>query len=152
VRPSRPLRTALGLAAWAVALLCAASPARAAPACGAGWATSASLGRPTAATAWRAGIIGRTPLWRVPHRAGVRRLGVLRPRDASWLLVLGATRDRFGRCWLRLRLPSRPNDAAAWVSARRVELRPTRWRIAVSRRARRFLSTAAASACAASAW
>jgi L,D-transpeptidase catalytic domain len=139
VRSLRPHRTASALVACGactVALLSVAAPAQAAPACGAGRATSASLGKPTTATAWRAGIIGRTPLWRVPHRAGVRRLGVLRPRDASWLLVLGATRDKFGRCWLRLRLPSRPNDAAAWVSAHRVELRPTRWRIAVSRRAR----------------
>ncbi len=35
-----------------------------------------------------------------------------------------------------MRLPSRPDDAAAWIDADRVELEPTRWRLVVSRRAR----------------
>jgi lipoprotein-anchoring transpeptidase ErfK/SrfK len=50
--------------------------------------------------------------------------------------VLRAARDRAGRCWLRVRLPSRPNAAAAWVNAGLVGLRPTPWRLVVSRRAR----------------
>ena len=41
-----------------------------------------------------------------------------------------------GRCWLHVRLPSRPNDAAAWLNADRVLLQSTPWRVVVSRRAR----------------
>jgi lipoprotein-anchoring transpeptidase ErfK/SrfK len=58
------------------------------------------------------------------------------PRQASWLLILRAARGRRGRCWLRVRLPSRPNQAAAWIDADRVMLQPTRWRLVVSRAAR----------------
>jgi lipoprotein-anchoring transpeptidase ErfK/SrfK len=52
------------------------------------------------------------------------------------MLVLRGARDRRGRCWLRVRLPSRPNDAAAWVNANCVVLEPTRWRVVISRAAR----------------
>jgi hypothetical protein len=52
------------------------------------------------------------------------------------MLVLRATTDRRGRCWLRVRLPFRPNDAAAWVNRNHVLLRPTQWRLVVSRPAR----------------
>ena len=86
--------------------------------------------------AWRAGIIAHTPLWRSVPKQGAKSHGAVGPRDAAALLVLRAARDREGRCWLRVRLPSRPNNAAAWVRADRVLLRPTRWRIVVSRRAR----------------
>ena len=58
------------------------------------------------------------------------------PRDASWLLVLRAARDRRGRCWLRVWLPARPNHAAAWVNANRVVPEPTRRRLVISRAAR----------------
>jgi hypothetical protein len=71
----------------------------------------------------------------VPGRGAKARRSIV-PREASALLVLRAARDRKGRCWLRVRLPSRPNDDAAWVNADRVLLRPTPWRIVVSRRAR----------------
>jgi lipoprotein-anchoring transpeptidase ErfK/SrfK len=50
--------------------------------------------------------------------------------------VLRAARDPRGRCWLRVRLPSRPNDAAGWVHAGRVLLRRTRWRIVIATDAR----------------
>ena len=33
--------------------------------------------------------------------------------------------------WVQVRLPNRPNRAAAWVSADRVVLRPTRWRVEI---------------------
>jgi lipoprotein-anchoring transpeptidase ErfK/SrfK len=36
------------------------------------------------------------------------------------------------RCWLRVRLPWRPNSAAGWINASRVVLKKTSWRIAVS--------------------
>jgi lipoprotein-anchoring transpeptidase ErfK/SrfK len=61
---------------------------------------------------------------------------VVGPEDASALLVMRAVSDRHGRCWLLVRLPWRPNNARGWVRADRVVLRPTRWRIVVSRRAR----------------
>ena len=71
----------------------------------------------------------------MPKR-GDKSRGSVVPRQASWLLVLRAARDRHGRCWLRVRLPARPNDAAAWVDANRVVLEPTRWRLVISRAAR----------------
>jgi L,D-transpeptidase-like protein len=59
-----------------------------------------------------------------------------RAADAGALLVLAAARDRTGRCWVRVRLPSRPNHAKGWLLARRVELNPTPWRIEVRRSTR----------------
>jgi lipoprotein-anchoring transpeptidase ErfK/SrfK len=143
VRARRPDRIALSLSALgaslAGALAVAAPSAVAASDCREGAATTAAVGRPAAASAWRAGVIARTPLWRsVPGRGG-KRVGSIVPRQASWLLVLRAARDRQGRCWVRVRLPSRPNDATAWVNADRVLLEPTRWRIVISR-AKRTLS------------
>jgi hypothetical protein len=119
-----------------LALWLAAPPTLAAPDCGAGRAGAAKVGKPTAATSWRAGVIGHTWLWRRVPRDGERTRLSIRPRDASWLLVLRAARDRRGRCWLRVRLPSRPNDAAGWVNAERVLVRRTRWRIVVDSEAR----------------
>jgi L,D-transpeptidase-like protein len=69
-------------------------------------------------------------------RPGDHRQGTVGPEDAPALLVMRAARDRDGRCWLLVRLPSRPNNARGWVRADRVVPRPTRWRIVVSRRAR----------------
>jgi hypothetical protein len=36
------------------------------------------------------------------------------------------------RCWIRVRLPSRPNGAAGWLNGADVLLRQTPWRIAIS--------------------
>ena len=134
-----PHRVACGLAvlgAFVAAFSLAAPPALAAPECGAERATAASVGRPSARLAWRAELLGRTPLWSSgPGRHRTSR-GSIAPRDAAWLLVLRAAADPMGRCWLHVRLPSRPNDAAAWVNADRVLLRSTPWRVVVSRRAR----------------
>jgi hypothetical protein len=129
-----PRLAAIGVAVLALSL--AAQPALAAPKCGKGRATAARVGKPTAAAAWRAGVVTYTRLWRSVPRRGGKSSGSIAPRDASWLLVLRAAPDRRGRCWVRVRLPSRPNDAAAWVRADRVLLRPTRWRIVISRSAR----------------
>lgn len=117
-------------------LAVAAPPALAAPECGAGKASTGAVGKPAIRMAWRARLIARTPLWRSVPEPGARNRGSIMPRHASWLLVLRATRDHRGRCWLRVRLPSRPNHAAAWIDADRVELEPTRWRLVVSRAAR----------------
>jgi lipoprotein-anchoring transpeptidase ErfK/SrfK len=100
-----------------------------------------SVRAPTDAAAWRAEIEMRTAVFdRVP---GGRRLGRpsawLGPADAPWLLVLAGPRAGDGRCWVRVRLPWRPNDAAGWVNANNVLLNKTRWRIDVST-ARRTLT------------
>lgn len=50
-------------------------------------------------------------------------------------LVLAQT-DAFGRGWVRLRLPSRPNDAAGWAPAELFELREVGTRIEISIRKR----------------
>ena len=139
VRPQRLARSTVRLAALGAsiaALALAAEPALAAPECGTRWASATGVGRPAADVAWRAEIIARTPLWRSAPKRGVRWRGSIAPHQASWLLVLRAERDGKGRCWLQVRLPSRPNRAAAWVNADRVTLRRTRWRIVVSRRGR----------------
>lgn len=115
------------------ALAVAAPPALAAPECTSGRATATAVGAPTAHVTWRARLIARTPLAPAPGAGSEDTIG---PRDASWLLVLRARRDGAGRCRLEVRLPSRPNDAAGWVDADRVELEPTPWRLTVSRRER----------------
>jgi lipoprotein-anchoring transpeptidase ErfK/SrfK len=46
--------------------------------------------------------------------------------------VLAAVRDHKGRCWVQVRLPQRPNSAAAWIDTEPLLLRPTTWRIDVS--------------------
>ena len=113
-----------------------APSALAAPDCVYGRATAAEVGRPTAATSWRAGLIGRTRLWRsVPKRRQPSDDAVF-PRETQWLLVLRTARDARDRCWLKVRLPQRPNAGAGWMRADHVQLRRTDWRIVVSRRAR----------------
>ena len=117
-------------------LLLAAPPAPAAPKCGTARATAIAVGKPAATVAWRAELIARTRLWRSVPKHGAKSHGAVGPRPAAALLVLRAARDSEGRCWLRVRLPSRPNNATAWVRADRVLLRPTRWRIVVAPGAR----------------
>jgi L,D-transpeptidase catalytic domain len=126
------------LACWpgVATLLLAAPPAPAAPKCGTERATATDVGKPAATAAWRAELIARTRLWRFVPKQGDKSHGAVGPRDAAALLVLRAARDSEGRCWLRVRLPSRPNNATAWVRADRVVLRPTRWRIVVAPGAR----------------
>jgi hypothetical protein len=135
MRVLRPHRIA-AVCACAAAFVLTAPAANAAPRCSAGWAGTSSVGRPAAGVAWRARLIGRTPLWSSGPARNHKSRGSVVPSEAPWLLVLGAARDRLGRCWVRVRLPSRPNDATAWVNADRVVLRSTLWRIVVSRRAR----------------
>jgi lipoprotein-anchoring transpeptidase ErfK/SrfK len=52
------------------------------------------------------------------------------------LLVLGRAMVD-GRLWLRLRLPSRPNNSQAWVPANRVRLIRNPWRVRISLSRRR---------------
>jgi lipoprotein-anchoring transpeptidase ErfK/SrfK len=59
--------------------------------------------------------------------------------DAPGVLVLARPRVADGRCWVRVRLPWRPNDAAGWVGVHQVVIEKTRWRIEIST-ARRTLT------------
>lgn len=136
----RPWARSLSLAVAALCFGVSAAPAPAAPGsstpeCRAGRAAKQALGRPTRTLAWRAVLTQRTPV-----RADIDRRPrqAVRPADADALLVLGAARDKRGRCWLRVRLPSRPNYAKGWIWAARVHLRSTRWRLVVSRATRRI--------------
>jgi hypothetical protein len=124
------------LPAVLVAVLLTSPSAPAARDCGGGRATATRVGEPAAATAWRAVLDTRTRVWRSVPKHGAPSHRVVGPEDASALLVMRAVSDRHGRCWLLVRLPWRPNNARGWVRADRVVLRPTRWRIVVSRRAR----------------
>lgn len=94
------------------------------------------LGPPSATLSWRVGLMRLTPIYRSPSAGRGRPVGAIRPRDAAWLLALDASRDRKGRCWVKVRLPWRPNDAAGWLSARRALLEPNPWRLVISRAAR----------------
>jgi lipoprotein-anchoring transpeptidase ErfK/SrfK len=128
VCPPVVARVASVLAAVVVVLL-GAAPALAAPV----QTVCPDVSGPTRALAWRAELLGNTKARTRLTRAATIQVG---PRTAGALLVLAPARTLDGRCWVRVRLASRPNDAAAWVETRRVQLRATRWRIEV-RRARR---------------
>jgi L,D-transpeptidase catalytic domain len=124
---SRASRGALAGALATLALLAAPSPA----------AADAPL-RPTLRAAWTAQVVIPTLARRSPAGRRLFRLGT----EARWgggpvrLLVLRGARDGRDRLWLRVRLHTRPNDAAAWIPADRTRLRRTRWRVRVSTRAR----------------
>lgn len=127
--------------------------------CRSGSLLPARVAGPAARVAWTARLLGRTAVSRRPPAARRRASTARRrapakrrrapakrrrapakptvgPSDAVRLLVLGTRTDRAGRCWLRVRLPTRPNDADGWIPAARVEVRSTPWRIVVSRGAR----------------
>ncbi|MBS1883044.1 MAG: L,D-transpeptidase [Actinobacteria bacterium] len=98
-----------------------------------------AAGPPTAKRAWRAAPIRHPSVFDgIPGKGG-RRIGSLGGPDASWLLVLGTASTGDGACWVRVRLPGRPNDEAGWVAAGRLLLARTPWRLEVST-SRRTLS------------
>lgn len=125
---------------WVLAFLCAAAPLVLPPAVSArarvtacsSALPSANVRGPTNAVAWRAGIEGRTAVYdRLPgRRRHVSRW--LTPQDALGVLVLARPRASAGRCWLLVRLPWRPNNAAGWVNGAAVQVQRNVWRIAVS--------------------
>jgi lipoprotein-anchoring transpeptidase ErfK/SrfK len=96
----------------------------------------AAVAAPGTAVAWRAEIEARTAVFDRLPRTASRPSRRVTPEDAPWLLVLARPRVAGGRCWLKVRLPWRPNHAAGWLDAGRVGIDPTPWRIAVSRRRR----------------
>jgi L,D-transpeptidase catalytic domain len=121
---------------WSVAASAAALPLGNAQATGSACSNvlgRASVGGPANAVAWRAGIEARTAVfYRLPGKS-LRPSRWLTPTDAQWLLVVARARSAHRRCWLRVRLPWRPNDGAGWVNANKVVLDKTWWRIEVSR-------------------
>ncbi len=98
----------------------------------AGCGPSHRVGPPGLRRSWRAVPIRPTRVFdRVPT-AGVGASGSIGRDSVGWLLVLGAARSPGGECWVKLRLPGRPNDAAGWAPARRLLLRRTPWRLVIS--------------------
>jgi len=95
-------------------------------------AHACGAGRPSEKQSWRGELLGRTPVSVAPGGAARRWVT---PAQAGALLVL-ATRSREGRCWLQVRLPSRPNVAKGWVDADRVQAVATPWWIEVVLRSR----------------
>ena len=128
------LRIAL-VTAFVVSAASATPAVAAVPRCGAAAAAADAVGPPTGKLAWRARLVDITPVRKYMSKAA-SRMASLDPVTAEAALVLDARRDPRGRCWLRVRLPSRPNRAAGWINAARVRLRATPWRIVVDRRRR----------------
>lgn len=100
-----------------------ASPASAAQRCAEGAA-------PSRAQAWQAVLDAKTRALAAP---GGRSVALIDPDVNPGLLLLEPPREARGRCWLRVRLPQRPNDASGWIDSRRAVVRPTSWRIVVRR-------------------
>jgi len=116
---------AASAAAAAVAAVCvsAARPAPAAP------------GPVAPSRAWIAHLVAPVEARSAPAAGRlVTRLDALAPWNHGpvGLLVLAARTGRDGQLWLRVRLPQRPNGAAAWIPSNRTRLTSTDWRIVVS--------------------
>jgi lipoprotein-anchoring transpeptidase ErfK/SrfK len=102
-------------------------------------ADAASVAGPASALAWRIGIENRIAVFNRVPGARSHPAHWLSPSQAPWLLVVGRAHSAESRCWLRVQLPWRPNNATGWINASNVVLEPTRWRIVVST-ARRTLT------------
>lgn len=99
----------------------------------------ARVAGPTSTVAWKVSLQSRIGVFnRVPGKR-LRPSTWVTPTDAQSLLVIARPQSADGRCWLRARLPWRPNDAAGWVNANEVSVEKTSWRIVVST-ARRTLT------------
>jgi len=88
---------------------------------------------------WRIGLTGRTAVFDSLPGRRLRQSEWVGPREAPSLLVIAPPRSDQGRCWVRVRLPWRPNNASGWINADNVSLTQTGWRIEVST-ARRTLT------------
>jgi lipoprotein-anchoring transpeptidase ErfK/SrfK len=92
----------------------------------------APVSGPTKTVAWKVGLGSRIGVF--DHAPGKRLhpSTSVAPTDAPWLLVLARPHDSYNRCWLQVRLPWRPNNAAGWINANLVVVRMTPWRIDAS--------------------
>jgi lipoprotein-anchoring transpeptidase ErfK/SrfK len=127
---------------WTIAVSALLLPAGTAAAAGSACSSvlgGATVGGPRHAVAWRVEVEERTAVFYRLAGKSLRPSRWLAPADAPWLLVIARARAADNRCWLRVRLPWRPNNAAGWVNAKKVYLQRTRWRIEVST-ARRTLT------------
>jgi lipoprotein-anchoring transpeptidase ErfK/SrfK len=131
--PLRCLALLLTWSALGLTSIAASSVAAPAPTCGTGTgaATETTIGRSTNKIAWRAKLLEPAEAYSKLSQSGSRR-GLSTQTSSTWLLVLAAARDRKGRCWVQVRLPRRPNNAAGWIDTKPLLLRPTTWRIDVS--------------------
>src|SRR5262245_14469403 len=100
--------------------------------CGGGPASVDAVGGPTQTVAWRATPKTRALIYALVGAAR-RTSRTVGPRDAQRMLVTKAFRDKDGSCSVRVRLPTRPSNGAAWINSEHVALAPTSWRIVVSR-------------------
>lgn len=91
---------------------------------------------PGRAMAWRAEVEARTAVFDGLPGGTTGPSRRLSPNDAPALLILARPRVSGARCWLRVRLPWRPNRASGWVDAAKVAVERTPWRIEVSRQRR----------------
>jgi lipoprotein-anchoring transpeptidase ErfK/SrfK len=133
MRATRPtLLMVLASLTLSAAAVPVATAAQAAPAGCSSILGNATVGGPASAVAWRAGLEIRTAVYsRLPGNK-LRPTRWVSPSDAPWLLVVGRARAAADRCWIRVRLPWRPNNAAGWLNGADVLLRQTPWRIAIS--------------------
>ena len=120
---------AAGLAAACAAVALTSAPAAAAP------APRAIASRPTTTEAWTARVLLPVHTRSAP-RASARKtskLAVTAPYNgaSNVLLVLAARASRANGVWYRVRLASRPNDAAGWVPAEAVQVKRTPFRVVV---------------------
>ncbi len=93
----------------------------------------------TKSVAWKVGLQSRIGVFDHVPGNSLRPSTWVAPTDAPWLLVLARPRASYNRCWLLIRLPWRPNNAAGWINANLVVVQKTSWRIEVST-ARRTLT------------
>jgi len=136
-----PSRRPAALAAAGLAAACTAVALSAAPAAAA-TAPRAIASRPTTTEAWTARVLLPVHTRSAP-RASARKtskLAVTAPYDggANVLLVLAARASRANGVWYRVRLASRPNDAAGWVPAEAVQVKRTPYRVVVRLGARKL--------------
>jgi hypothetical protein len=102
---------------------------------------ASQVAAPSRREAWRARVVYPAVVRAAP-RTDARRTGTV-ATTGRWnggpvrLLVLAVRRDDQGRRWLRVALPERPNGRSGWIEADFTHLSPVRWRVEISRRARR---------------
>ncbi|HTI32993.1 MAG TPA: L,D-transpeptidase [Miltoncostaea sp.] len=130
-------RVAAFAAATGLAAACAATALTAGPAVAAtetATAQRAIASRPTTKEAWTARVLLPVHARNAPRVKArkIVKLSVTAPYNggANVLMVLGARVNREG-VWYKVRLTSRPNDAAGWIPAEAVQVKKTPWRVVV---------------------
>lgn len=107
-----------------------------------GPAPQAIASRPTTKEAWTARVLLPVHTRSAP-KASARKTSKLGPtapynNGPNVLLVIGARATKANGVWYRVRLNSRPNDAAGWIPAEAVRVERTPWRVTVRLGARKL--------------